>query len=318
MPRRDRRLTIEEYIGLANRLETLNLAFAIEQAYGHEVWLDWPELDALVIAGTQSGKPGWLARYRALRLRDCSEQVFATLDRHAHILLRTYLGPDAVLEPLYATTLARIGIRSWVARELEAIFGVARDRPVVGVHVRRGDYPLAADDRYDATGHKHPAVPLWWYEHTMQALSLRDPSTMFYLSCSGDDADVRGLRERFPTLEARTPDSYHGRGAGHRAQFHPVVDLFALACCATVLATPLSSFSHYAANLLGPRSICLLPATRMERSQPRVCRLDASGKRHVHWTAWCRTGEHHVALSDQLSEVPLAPAATHWLPVAAD
>lgn len=310
-----KRLYIEEYIGLANRLETLNLAFAIQQQHGHEVWLDWPELDALQVTGTRAGKPGWWRRYRAMRVRQCSAAQFAALADQSTILLRTYLGgPDEMLDALFPATLARVRIRRWVAEELRGIFAAAAGRPVVGVHIRRGDFALAAPDRFDAIGQRHPAVPLWWYEHAMTQLLARDRRTMFYVSASGTGDELRQLSERFPTITARSRDSYHQPGTDHVSQFHPVVDLFALACCSIVLGTPVSSFTHYAANLLGPTGCCLLPALQCDRDAPQVCRIEARGARHASWSSWCRSGERHVLLASDLHDVALLPPRLDWLP----
>lgn len=313
----NRRVYVEEYIGLTNRLETLNLAFAIQQAHGHDVWLDWPELDAISVAGAHTGKPGWWRRWRALRVRHCSQEQFAALRDQPTVLLRTYLGgPDATLDALFATTLARIHVRGWVAAEIRSVLGAAADRPIVGVHLRRGDFSLSAQDRFDAATMRHPAVPLWWYEHAMARLLERDPRTMFYVSGSGTGDEIRQLAGRFPTITARTHDPYHQPGTDHVATFHPVVDLFALACCSVVLGTPVSSFTHYAANLLGPDSQCLLPALQTSRDAPLVCRIDARGARHARWSEWCRGGARHVLLAPDLREAALQPARTDWLPVA--
>ncbi len=312
-----KRVYIEEYIGLANRFETLNLAFAIQQAHGHEVWLDWPERDAVSVVGAHTGKPGWWQRYRALRMRQCSPHQFASLANQSTILLRTYLGgPDGVLDTMFSATLARIRIRRWVAEEIRAAFGTSADRPVVGVHLRRGDFALAERDRFDAGASRHPAVPLWWYEHAMRRLLERDPRTLFYVSASGTGEELKRLAEQFPTLTARTRDTYHGAGTDHVSHLHPVVDLFALACCTVVLGTPVSSFTHYAANLLGPTAQCLLPALQTTRDAPLVCRLEASGARHARWSDWCRSGARHETLLPDLREVSLQPARLDWLPVA--
>ena len=40
-----RRIYLQNFIGLCNRLEALALAFALRAAHGHEIRLDWPELD---------------------------------------------------------------------------------------------------------------------------------------------------------------------------------------------------------------------------------------------------------------------------------
>jgi hypothetical protein len=54
-----------------------------------------------------------------------------------------------------------------------------------------------------------------------------------------------------------------------------VVDLFGLACCTTLIATPTSSFSHWAANCLGPPTRAILPPPRTTRAEPGwgVCEI---------------------------------------------
>ena len=37
---------IDDFVGVSNKLETLPMAFAIRKAFGHEIVLDWPELDS--------------------------------------------------------------------------------------------------------------------------------------------------------------------------------------------------------------------------------------------------------------------------------
>ncbi|MBI3881382.1 MAG: hypothetical protein HY301_15130 [Verrucomicrobia bacterium] len=311
-----RKLFLQEYIGLANRLESLTLAFAIRCAHGHQVFLDWPELDALVIEGVPTRAPGPLGRLGALRLRECPPEVFARLGEHRKILLRTYLGPDDLLNPLYLPTLERIRIRPHIAEEIRGVFAPVANRPVVGVHIRRGDYPLGDPDEYDTNSTKHPAVPLWWYEQAMAALVKRHGDAVFYLSFSGQGAEFESLRKNFDLIQARTRSPYGRVGTGHHAELHPVVDLFALACCPVVLGTPLSSFSHYAAHLLGPASACLLPPVQVKRNAWAASRLDLRGQRLPVWSAACRSGKLHELLSADLREVPAAPARTSWLPVA--
>ena len=51
-------LFIEEFVGIANRLETLPLAFALQQEFGHDIVLDWRELTWLELG--QAGDGGWL------------------------------------------------------------------------------------------------------------------------------------------------------------------------------------------------------------------------------------------------------------------
>ncbi|HET7776324.1 MAG TPA: hypothetical protein VFK74_08155 [Azospira sp.] len=65
------KLYIDEFVGVSNRLETLPLAFAIAQTYGHEIILDWHELDSFSVDHTRRGKVGLLARIGAQRVRQC-------------------------------------------------------------------------------------------------------------------------------------------------------------------------------------------------------------------------------------------------------
>lgn len=41
------KLFIDELVGISNRLETSPLTFALRKAYGHDIVLDWNELDTL-------------------------------------------------------------------------------------------------------------------------------------------------------------------------------------------------------------------------------------------------------------------------------
>lgn len=313
MFRNPKQLFLQEYIGLANRLDSLMLAFAIQGRFGHEIWLDWQELDALAVAGTQTGSPGFLGRWGALRLRSCPSEVFVGLSAHRRILLRTYEGPAAELDPLLQSTLKRISLRAWVVEEIQAVFRAAEARPVVGVHIRRGDYPLGDKDTYDVLCRKHPAVPLWWYQEAMQQILHWQPEAIFYVSCSGLGNEADDLRQRFPTLRAKTRDGYHRRRAGHEAVSHPVVDLFALACCPVLLATPLSSFSHYAANLLGPSAACLLPPVRTTRGTGVLCQIKASNLRLPEWTRLCRSGASHLPVAADGAGMTFGTASTDWL-----
>jgi hypothetical protein len=62
-----------------------------------------------------------------------------------------------------------------------------------------------------------------------------------------------------------------------------VVDLFALACCTTLIATPTSSFSHWAANVLGPRSRVILPPPRTTRANPQWGVAELTGSVVLDW-----------------------------------
>ena len=61
------KLYIDEFVGISNRLEVLPLAFAIRQTYGHEIILDWHELDSFSVDDTRRGKVRILARLALFR-----------------------------------------------------------------------------------------------------------------------------------------------------------------------------------------------------------------------------------------------------------
>jgi hypothetical protein len=311
-----RKLFLQEYIGLANRLESLALAFAIQRAHGHEVFLDWRELDALAVEGTGTRSPGFFGRLGALRLRQCPPEKFNRLGEHRKILLRTYLGPDDKLDAEHPQTIERLQIRPQIAGEIRLVFAPLTQRPVVGVHIRRGDYPLGDPEQYDTNSTKHPAVPLWWYEQAMGALVKRHKNAAFYLSFSGNGNEFMRLRQNFDIVQARSRNPYEREGTGHHAEMHPVVDLFSLSCCSVLLATPLSSFSHYAANVLGPPTVSLFPPLRVKRTDWAAVRMDSRGGRLIQWTEACRSGREHRALPPDLAGVEASPPHLAWLPVA--
>ncbi|HEX8960844.1 MAG TPA: hypothetical protein VF775_04660, partial [Geobacteraceae bacterium] len=226
------KLYIDEFVGITNRLETLPLAFAIRRAYGHEIVLDWRELDALSIDETRRGKVRVLARLGALRIRECDAALFATL-RDRKIILRSLDGPAEILDPIYLDVAARIRLAGFLVDEIRALFAQVADRPVIGVHIRHGDFTVVDEARYDVAGAEWPAVPLWWYEKTMAAIVRKEKDACFYLSCTGDPASYAPLCKNFDvlTLGVQSPYGYKNASNDHQSTAHPVGDLFALACC---------------------------------------------------------------------------------------
>ncbi len=51
-----KKLFISNYVGLASRFETLAMAFMIKDYFGHEIILDWPDLDDFNVLETKKGK----------------------------------------------------------------------------------------------------------------------------------------------------------------------------------------------------------------------------------------------------------------------
>lgn len=298
---------VGDFAGLANRLESLTIAFAIRARGGHEVVLDWPELDRLDIAETRAGTLGlWR---RLLRHKPREVNADADLDRAAHratVDLKVFYGDAPALDRLYRRTVARVRLTRAAAHEVAAALDV--DAPVVGVHVRRGDFAGADAARYAGAGGRHVAVPMWWYLALMDRYAREHPGVRFFVSMNGRLADVPALAARTDVFTLQGAGS-PARRPGHEAEVHPADDLFALACCGVILATPMSSFSHWAANVLGPPSTAIIPAEGATAAAPGFRCLRLAGQR---LRAWNRASKADETASDAALPAPSRPAVD-WL-----
>jgi hypothetical protein len=290
------RLYIDEFVGISNRLEVLPLAFAIRKAYGHEIILDWRELDSFSVDDTRRGKVRILARLGAERIRDCDAATFARL-ANQKIILRSLDGPEDVLAPIYLEAARKIHLAPHLVASIRASFATRKDRPIVGVHIRQGDYELDNPDCYEI-GKEWPAVPLWWYEETMARIAAAQPDVSFFLACTGDPAAFESIRTRFDTFSLDTKSPYDYKGPDHQSVVNPVADLFALACCPTLLATPISGYSHWAANVLGDPTTCIVPLPGATRDNPLCGRVELYGERMPRWRNAGRAGADTTPLND--------------------
>jgi hypothetical protein len=95
---------------------------------------------------------------------------------------------------------------------------------------------------------------------------------------------------------------------------NPLADLFALACCPVILATPVSGYSHWAANALGAPSDCIVPLPGAMRADPRCGLVRLYGARLPRWRATARSGADTLPLSRDLAGVDFGRSAdTSWL-----
>ena len=306
------KLYIDEFVGVSNRLETLPLAFALQKAYGHEIILDWHELDSFSVAGTQRGKVRFLARLGALRVRDCDRALFDTL-RDKKIILRSLDGPDELLNPIYLETARRIRLAAPLAERIRTTFQGLGGRPVVGVHVRHGDYELDDETTY-RIDREWPAVPVWWYAETMRAIKKVQPDVVFFLSSTGDPAAFRELYDGLDVVTLDAPSPYGYKGPDHASAVNPVADIFALGCCPVILATPLSGYSHWAANAFGDASDCIVPLPGATRERPLRGLVRVFGTRLPRWRAAGRTGSDTLELGDGFADIDFSrPAHIDWL-----
>lgn len=304
---------IDDFVGVSNKLETLPMAFAIRKAFGHEIVLDWPELDSFRVEDTRRGSVRVLARIGVTRVRCCDDRVFNSL-RRKKIILRSLDGPAYRLDPIYLEVASRVHLDHVLSGDIRSFFSRIGDRPVVGVHIRGGDYQPSAGDMYDPLRTEWPAVPLWWYEHVMGAIARQRKDACFFLSATGDPASYTTLRKNFNVVSLDVENPYGYKGADHGSKVHPVADLFTLACCPLILATPLSGYSHWAANALGGPSDCLVPMAGATRSAPGTGLLRLYGMRLPVWRAFGRNTRNTPVVSERLEGVDLSRRARYeWL-----
>lgn len=306
------KLYINEFVGISNRLEALPLAFAIRQAYGHDIVLDWRELDSFSVEDTRRGKLHILAKLGALRLRDCDETAFVSL-KGKKVLLRSLDGPAERLDAIYLEVARKVHLESSLVRRVKETFAAAAGRPVVGVHVRHGDFTIADQSRYQVSGVQWPAVPIWWYERAMAAVAAKQQDVCFFLASTGDPAVHTALHRNFDVVSLEIESHYGYKGPDHGSKVNPVADLFALACCPVMLATPISGYSHWAANVLGSPTTCIVPLPDATFDEPHMGVLRLYGERLPVWSAAGRSGAAKP-LDDRLESVDLSQgAATDWL-----
>jgi len=305
-----KRILLTDFTGLSNRLEALTLAHAISERFGHEIFLDWPELDSLTIEDVKSFSYRLWDKLSSTKIRGFDNPLFKQASRINAINLREVIGPEHLfskMDEMYLYVASTIHIKKPLAEALLTQLSPYRDRPVVGVHIRRGDFRLASGEIYDASLVRHPAVPIWWYERMMDEVVSRNKDTVFFLSCTGDPAEYSSLLRKYEIVESGIPSTYGYKGLAHRSHNHPVADMFALACCRTIISTPISSFSHFSANALGAGSDSILPPIKMTISDPTGYDVvNLYGHRLPKWLEVCRkeSERRKLALRDILVVPP--------------
>ncbi|MCR2745792.1 hypothetical protein [Limnobacter parvus] len=299
---------IDEFVGISNRLEALPLAFAIQKQYGHEIILDWSELDSFSVEGTRQAKIKPWHKLGARRLRDCSLSEFRELSKE-NVICRSLDGPSEYLDQVYLEVAARVKAATFVVDGIVSAFEKHSHRPVIGVHVRQGDYQLVEDAVYSINT-QYPAVPVWWYYEAMHKAREIQPNAIFFLAHNGSANTLARLFDEFDVFQLDLQSPYKYKGTDHASRVNPVADLFALACCPTLLATPFSGYSHWAANVLGKPTTAIVPVPGCTSAEPKFARLDLYGKRFKVWRIDAsRNGGHVEMLDDGWSGVDLARTA---------
>jgi hypothetical protein len=307
-----RRIYISNFSGLGNRLEALVVACMIQERFGHLIHLSWPEKDSLRIAGTTRRRmPPW-DRFGSLKLRDFDEPTLAALGKVRVINLRSTYGPRELQRRYTLLTAARLKPHPLIASAIREALARYGERPAVGIHLRQGDFHVSGEG-YDATAHRHPAPALWWYEHVMERYAQAFPAVYFVLGYSGDPGALERLRRRFEIVTLPPVFRYKALLPGHSSEGNPVVDLFGLACCTILIATPTSSFSHWAANALGPATRAILPPPRMSEAAPSfgVAEMRGSGVRD--WREAAELGLGVTPVPPDAVPPPPTRVVTDWL-----
>lgn len=308
------KLFLSDFTGLCNRLEALAFAYVIREHFGHEIVLDWPELDSFSVAGTRRGKFRPWHRLGYIKLRDCDAATFQSLGRYRNIVLRGLAGaPPSEIAHAAVRVAGDLRLKPRLADAVRALFSPAQKsgRNVVGVHLRRGDFEGANSPVYDTT-RKYPAVPDWWFRWAMEQIRAERPETLFYIAGTGDPTALPWLAN-FDCLFLREASPYHYKGPTHGSAADPAAELFALACCPAILATPASSFSHWAANILGPPSQVFLPPPMTREEAPEMVQLNDRPRVFREWVDATRTAPITVParLDDEMRWVH-APR-TDWI-----
>jgi hypothetical protein len=241
---------ITDFTGLCNRLESLAIALCIREYYPAEIYCRWPEADAFHIPDIHWNRGGW-RRWNRTKIRELSEEQFCHLPRRGNLFLRGIRGePDAVKLRQLDWIRRHIRLHPGLVRQAVSLF--PSDQPVVGVHLRRGDF------RQQKTS-SHRALGDTWLRSTMDTVLEQHPETRFFLSHTGSPQEFDWIYERYDCFNSGSTSPYTYKGAAHASANHPILDLFCLACCDPVIVTPRSSFSHWATNILGKPATAIWP-----------------------------------------------------------
>ncbi len=293
-----KQLFISDFIGLGNRLEALAFAYTIRDHFGHAIVLDWPELDSFRVEGTRRGPMRLWHRLNSIKLRDCDQATFESLGCYRNIALRGLTGAPVEEVACAARRVAGdLRLDPRLAQAVRTLFAGAQqeNRPVVGLHMRRGDFLGANLPVFDTTN-RYAAVPDWWFRWAMEEIRAVRPDTLFYVAGTGDPAALPWLAT-FDCLFLRQESRYRYKGPTHASAADPVGELFALACCPAILATPASSFAHWAANVLGMPAHVFLPRAMTRQDAPEMVQPTEKCAVFADWVNATRTNPPSVPVN---------------------
>jgi len=252
----DRLLIVEPEGGLANRLRVVASAATTAAACGRELRLRWKvdgacgaRWDELFesripefVGGLPAGSSVYEKMPRSLAVADLGA---CAVDPAPVVLVHTCFD----FRPRSMSTSSALAERASFYRSLVPVASVRRElaellashfdgRPIVGVHVRRGDLHLAGDAASAVS-------PTTLFVERMRRLVVADAATAFFLS-SDDPHEEEALRRAFPGRVFLHPKTDRDR-ASAVALREALVDWLALARTRLILRSAGSSFSREAA-----------------------------------------------------------------------
>lgn len=192
------------------------------------------------------------ARPHAVTLRTggahSTDSVHATLSDGTDMIVGNAFGmitlageSDADVLPRFREQFHRIPFATPVARSMAAVGTALHGH--TAYHIRRGD--LTGDLKAMNKAWPHKMVPNELYEAHMRG---RLEATSGVVLFSDDPATIRHFQHAFPALKV-TSDVIDVTGLTEAQR--DLVELYAMGCCATIIAPDRSAFSSTAADLFG-------------------------------------------------------------------
>ncbi len=183
--------------GLCNRLEMLMAAYAFRRRYGHSVTVDWPDATLMSLPLVRLGAPQWWRRLTGygIALDSCDLDA---IGRRLTVDVRSISSISGTMTELEIRELgALIKPADALAREMHEALLPVLEKPVVGVHIRQGDFVSGDDQGYRAIDGRHTRLPIWWYEWMMARIAAEVPEVVFLLCVSGEAKPLQSLMDTF-------------------------------------------------------------------------------------------------------------------------
>lgn len=267
------KIVFEPFAGLGNRMRALDSVLPLARELGAELRILWPlyrdlncrfeELFEVPAGVSRIDTIGWglSEKLRVLAHRIGSD-LFIDQARMTRLVAEGYdWGALAGHSTVFIKTYSRFRESPAPFRDLVPVAPLRRtvaelpiDARFVGVHVRRGDNPVATAES---------PVELF-VEHMKREIEL-DPEVRFFLATDSPEVEAQ-LRELFGRRIATHAKASLDRNAPQGIR-DGLVDLYGLARCRRVLGSYWSSFSETAAAMGGVEHVAVRALTPGDRAR---------------------------------------------------